>query len=81
MTCASVLALVGRLISKPLDLEHHRSDKGRGDEEGHDGRERPVLHSWIHADQRDQQQGRNAKGDSGKEVERVGFLLGRECPL
>ena len=70
-----MLALVGGLISEPLDLEHQRRDKGRDDEEGHDGRKCPVLDAWVHADQGDQQQGRNAKGDGGKEVERVGFFL------
>ncbi|MGF9758275.1 hypothetical protein AAII07_24040 [Microvirga sp. 0TCS3.31] len=63
--------LIRRLISQPFDLEHNGSDKGRNDEEGHNGREGPILNSGVHPNQRDQQQSRNAKGDGGKDVERV----------
>lgn len=76
-----MVPLVGGLISKPLDLEHDCRDKGRDDEESHNGREHPVLDAWIQPDQRDQQQGRDAQSDGGKEVERVRWLSRRECLL
>jgi hypothetical protein len=67
----SVMLLVGGLVSQPFDLEHHSRDKGGDDEEGHNGREGPFLNAWIHPDQRDQQQSRNAEGDRAKNLDRV----------
>jgi hypothetical protein len=59
------------LISEPLDLEHRCRDKGREHEKAQNGRKGPVLDSWVHADQRDQQKSGNAKGDRSENVDWV----------
>ena len=75
------LMLVGisRLIRQPFNLEHHSRDKGRDDEEGHNGGERPVLYSWVQPDQWDQKKSRDAKRNGGKNVNRVGRFRRRGC--
>ena len=74
-TRPSVAILIRGLINKPFDLKYDRSDKGRQDQEAQNGHESTILNGWVHPNQRDQQQRRNAQSDCGKDVERVRWLF------
>ncbi len=75
IACPSVVVLIRRLINEPFDLEHGCRQEGRQDEEAQNSYKGAILNSWVHPDERDQQQGRDAKGDRRKDRDWVGGSL------
>jgi len=66
---------IGGLVREPLDLEEGSDGYGCENEERHEGHERSILHSGVHPDKQNEDDGRKSKRNGRKDVNWISALM------